>query len=229
VQGFNDPDIMREDYSQYNVVYVPEGYGKIRFSRVEITHILISMLAMTAIFALAFEYSVQHTLGVNYLTGMLYALAIAAGAVTLGFLIHELGHKFVAQRYGAWAEFRMFPMGLLLGFVMSFIGFVIVAPGAVYIQGNITKRQNGLISLAGPATNIVIGSVFLLAWISFPLGALGYAFNILAIISLTLGIFNLIPFPPLDWEKIARWNIPVYLLTVDAAAALLYIAYFVNF
>jgi len=132
----------------------------------------------------------------------------------------------MAQRYGAWAEFRMFPMGLVLGFIMSLFGFIFVAPGAVYIAGNITKKQNGLISLAGPITNIIVGASFFALWVLFPAGALGYAFQLLTIMSLFLGVFNLLPIPPLDGEKIARWNIPVYVLTIGTAGVLLYLAWF---
>ncbi|MDI6855821.1 MAG: site-2 protease family protein, partial [Candidatus Thermoplasmatota archaeon] len=84
---------------------------------------------------------------------------IALLAVATGFLLHELMHKLVAQKYGCWAEYRAFPFGLVLALLMSAAGFVFAAPGAVYIMGSITKKENGKISLAGPLINIVIGAV----------------------------------------------------------------------
>src|SRR3989338_4890519 len=55
-------------------------------------------------------------------------------AVGIAFIAHELiGHKLVAQRFGAEAEFKAWPMGLLLALVTSFFGFIFAAPGAVYI------------------------------------------------------------------------------------------------
>ena len=48
--------------------------------------------------------------------------SISLVAVSTGFLMHELMHKFVAQRYGAWAEFRVFPLGLMMAILFSFFG-----------------------------------------------------------------------------------------------------------
>ena len=79
------------------------------------------------------------------------------GLVALSFIGHELGHKIVAQKFGMWSEYRMFPMGLALSLVMSLVGFLIAAPGAVMIRGNgITNEENGRISIAGPAVNMVL-------------------------------------------------------------------------
>jgi Zn-dependent protease len=71
-------------------------------------------------------------------------------------------HKFVSERYGFQAAFRMWPQGLMLALVLSaFTGFVFAAPGATYIEGyGIKTKENGIISLAGPLTNIVIALLF---------------------------------------------------------------------
>jgi Zn-dependent protease len=154
-------------------------------------------------------------------------LGVSAFVVLAGFLLHELGHKFVAQRYGAWAEFRMYPLGLVMAVLMSFLGFLFAAPGAVYIAGRVTKKQNGLISLAGPIVNLAIGGIFLAAWLVFPIGgtATGYVIQLIAVMSLFLGGFNLIPIPPLDGYKIATWNIPVYIGVVAATGFCLLLAW----
>jgi Zn-dependent protease len=200
--------------SEYNTVYIPEGYGKIRFSRVEIKHILIGVAALTLAFTIVLNQDLATALKQSYNATLPLTLGVAAFVVLAGFLLHELGHKFVAQRYGAWAEFRMFPMGLLLAVMMSFFGFLFAAPGAVYIAGRVTKKQNGLISLAGPIVNLAIGGIFLTAWLFFPFGATGMVLNLIAVMSLFLCGFNLIPMPPLDGYKIATWNIPVYVAMV---------------
>ena len=83
--------------------------------------------------------------------------------VSVCFLLHEMGHKYAAQRYGAWAEYRMFPMGLGLCLLMSFFGFLFAAPGAVMIAGYIDNKRNGVISMAGPIVNLVLGALFILA------------------------------------------------------------------
>src|SRR3989344_8209181 len=90
------------------------------------------------------------------------AFIISAIAVGLGFLLHELSHKFFAQRYGYKAEFRSFDEMLFLAVIMSFFGFVIAAPGAVMIFSRVfDKRKNGIISVAGPLVNVILVVVFL--------------------------------------------------------------------
>lgn len=131
-------------------------------------------------------------------------------AVGFGFVFHELMHKFTAQRYGYRAEFRMWPLGIVLALVTAFIGFLFAAPGATYIMGyDVPDRENGIISLAGPATNIGIALCFL-ALIFSPsavleeIGALGLEVN------LFLATFNMIPVLPLDGAKVWRWNKPLW-------------------
>ncbi len=201
-------------FPEYNTVYIPEGYGKIRFSKVEIIHILIGVAALTLAFTIYLNRGLASSLGMSYMGALPVTVGVSALVVLAGFLLHELGHKFVAQRYGAWAEFRMYPLGLMLAVMMSFLGALFAAPGAVYISGRVTKRQNGIISLAGPIVNLAIGGVFLIAWLAFPFGTTGLILNLVALMSLFLGGFNLIPIPPLDGYKIAIWSIPVYLAMV---------------
>jgi Zn-dependent protease len=203
--------------------YQPSGKT---FSRKEIQDIVISITAITFIFAISFSDLTSHLDDPDLVDRFLYWLGIAASVTILGFLLHEMAHKFVARRYNAWAEFRMYPMGLLLGFVTALLGFTLIAPGAVNIAGTITKEQYGRISLAGPAMNIVIGSVFLVAWLALDDGGLlSESLNIMAYLSLILAVFNLLPIPPLDGSKVVRWNIPIYLLVMAMAIILALISY----
>ena len=123
-----------------------------------------------------------------------------------GFVLHELMHKFTAERYGYWAEFRMWVMGIVLALITSTLGFIFAAPGRDLHPGNnVTERQNGIISLAGPATNVVIAFIFLLVGlvgtgIVGDIGLIGFPVN------LFLATFNMIPIMPLDGAKVFRWN-----------------------
>ena len=140
-------------------------------------------------------------------------VALSFVAVCTAFLLHEMGHKIIAQRYGCRAEFRAWTMGLMLAVVSGFMGFLFAAPGAVYIRGNITKEENGKISAAGPIMNIIVASFLLPVLFLFPL-----YHEILLILYMTcylnilIGGFNMIPFPPLDGSKIIKWNIGVWIL-----------------
>lgn len=188
----------------------------VRFTSKEVRDIIISMLVITLVFAYLFS-------GRNF--QVLYSsviIPITFIAVGLGFVLHELAHKFVAIRYGFWAEYRLWIEGLFLALISAALGFVFAAPGAVYIHGEyISKEQNGKISLAGPATNIILGGLFFLLIYYFSsvpilgaLGLLGFTVNSF------LALFNLIPFSILDGAKIFRWN-PLIWIVVTAVAGLM--------
>jgi Zn-dependent protease len=208
-------------YDEQGALYIPPGYGKIRFSRTETFHILIAM----AVLVFAFYLSLTHSMSLTN-DERLYYLAASAISVVTGFLLHELAHKFLAQRYGAWAEFRVFPFGLVIALFFALLaGVLFAAPGAVYIQGRITKEQNGKISLAGPAVNLVFGLICLALFLVWQLPLI----FIIAYINLLLAVFNLIPIGPLDGGKVARWNIGIYLLVIGAAAASLFLTMYYLF
>ena len=150
-----------------------------------------------------------------------FAFVIAFFTAGVGFLLHELMHKYVAQNYGLWAEFVAFKGMLWLALLFSFFGFIFAAPGAVFINGYITKERNGKISLAGPMTNIVLGILFLIFLLVFEKdGLLGYFFNIGLSINALLGAFNMIPLMPFDGAKVEAWNEGIYWITLIIAAGL---------
>jgi Zn-dependent protease len=154
----------------------------------------------------------------------LYLLLISMVTVGSGFVLHELSHKFVARRYGYWAEFRMWPLGLVLALATSVVGFIFAAPGATYISGtNITGSQNGKISLAGPLTNIAVAGVFLpmyfLPGLPNLLGLIGVRINIF------LAFFNMLPIGPLDGSKVFRWNTFFWVLAFVPLVVGLYFSY----
>ena len=122
----------------------------VSFTAREVRDILISMFVIAVIFAYLIN---GRNINENFIL-LVPALLISVG---LGFVFHELAHKFVAVRYGFFAEFKMWVEGLIFALAMAFlIGFVFVAPGAVYIHGeHISREQNGKISIAGPLVNIV--------------------------------------------------------------------------
>lgn len=193
----------------------------------ELIHIIVATLVISFSFAVAFT-------GMAFDSGFLLMFGIVLVTVGIGFIAHELAHKYVAQHYGALAAFRLWPIGLAIALVSSLMGFVFAAPGAVYIFGpHINRKQNGKISLAGPAVNLVLAIVFLLVFLSVPLvfsltkdvalvsmvafiGVLGMKINS------WLGLFNMIPFFPFDGEKIFKWSAAVWILMAGSLA-------FINF
>ena len=193
-----------------------------QFSPGEISSIIIAWLVLSV--------AITYRNFVGLFTGIGSLEVVIAGfiATATGFIIHEMGHKYVAIRRGYVAHFRLWMQGLLLTlFVVVFSGGGIVfgAPGAVYIapaaaaayygydsasRPRDPEQENMVISAAGPGINLAFAVAFLalvLATLSgsflWTIAQFGFALNV------GLGSFNMLPVPPLDGSKIFRKNILV--------------------
>ena len=188
--------------------------GNISTSQKEIVDITKAWIAISVAFAILLTGGPIYN---NIFSSKFYSMFIISSiTVGIGFLLHELGHKFVAQRYGCFAEFRSFDNMLVLAILMSFFGFLIAAPGAVFISGKVGRERNGKISAAGPVVNIILAVVFLAA-----------SFSSIEIIKKTsfygfminswLALFNMIPLWNFDGAKIFKWN-KLYYFAITATA-----------
>ncbi|MCD6195551.1 MAG: site-2 protease family protein [Staphylothermus sp.] len=131
---------------------------------------------------------------------------------------HELAHRWSARRLGCYSRYVLSPIGLLLTLITAipFIPIKVIMPGftlviSPYHDPYINKRINGIVSIAGPITNLVFASIslFILALL-IKQGLI----NILLIyflynntlINSWVALFNLLPVPPLDGSKIISWK-----------------------
>ena len=112
-----------------------------RIPRRERIDLVIAWLAIAIAFTLVFVRG-----QVEPLTALIY-FAISLLTVGVGFVAHELAHKFTAMRFGYWAEFRKDNQMLLIAVVLAALaGVVLAAPVATVVYGDrIGKRENGLI------------------------------------------------------------------------------------
>ncbi len=149
-------------------------------------------------------------IGTGSISNVLQFVPISALAVLTGFFLHELSHKYMAFKYGYPAAFQAWYVGLGIALFSAFVGFLFAAPGAVMVYGYPSKRENGIISAAGPSMNLVLGFSLLATGLFLP----HYAFALwyVAYFNFFLALFNLLPIPPMDGTKIIPWNIGVYAL-----------------
>jgi len=186
-----------------------------KFSQIEIEHLLKAWVAISLAFAIILSKG-------DVFSSVFTTMLIVSGfTVGLGFLLHELGHKFVAQRYRCFAEFRAFNGMLILAVAMSFLGFVFAAPGAVMINGYVNKERNGKISVAGPAVNLGLALIFLALILT---GFVNLFTQYGLLINAWLAAFNMIPFMNLDGKKILNWNKLVYYIVLTISVGLLIIS-----
>jgi Zn-dependent protease len=197
---------------------------RMKFTKREIKDLFIAWLMISIAFAILFS-------GISSALSLLFLVSfvISAFTVGVGFLLHEIMHKYIAQKYGLGAEFHAFYGMLFLALAFSLFGFIIAAPGAVFISGRINKERNGKISLAGPLTNIILALIFLLLlFFSFNNIIRMIAYYGLSINSL-LALFNLLPFAPFDGSKIFAWSRTAYITAVITAFFLFLARYFISF
>ncbi len=169
--------------------------GKSRFSRTEILHLAIATVLFTAVIASWL------TNGFTKLEITVFGLIAFFVLTSAAFILHEIAHKFKAQSYGCWSEFRLHPQGVLITLITLALGFGIIAPGATMIAGYPDKESMGKIALSGPLTNLFMAGFFLIIYPIFPTIAwFGAFFNAI------LAVFNLLPFFVLDGKKVLEWN-----------------------
>jgi Zn-dependent protease len=208
--------MMPPDIRAYAAPSVRSAMSGIRFGPTEVRHIVIGVILVSGV-------------GLSFFAPRVFSdwLAVTAAVFffTAGFIIHELTHKAVAQRYGMWAEFRLSTFGAALTLLSAVSPLKIIAPGAVVIAGNTTPDRIGRTAAAGPTTNILIASLLLgLAEMLHPIGLLE-AMLAGAAINAFMALFNLIPFGVFDGLKVFRWNKPVWLVLLALAALLTGLSY----
>lgn len=151
----------------------------------------------------------------SYLLGIIQSLIPAVICITL----HELSHGYAAYRLGDTTAKERGRLTLnplkhidVMGFLMMVIfhfGWAKPVPVNMYNFKN-PKRGMAITALAGPVSNLLITIVFLfvygIAYIPLYNSRVGTFFlntvMLTAYCSLGLGIFNMIPVPPLDGSKV---------------------------
>jgi Zn-dependent protease len=192
----------------------------IRFYRTELRDLALAWLALAFAFTFFLEGPFVQRMVAGLISGPELARMFVISLVTVGtgFLLHELAHKVVAIRMGQIAAFKADYAMLGFAVIAGLAGFLFAAPGAVYHRGNITKRENGLVSVAGPVTNLVLAVVFLVPFL-LGSGFLEAVGRMGVIVNVGLAVFNMIPFGPLDGRTVLDWSQVVFGVVLATALA----------
>ena len=165
----------------------------------------------------------------------LAGLIVGVVLILICFPVHEFAHAFVANALGddtARLQGRLTlnplahldPVGSLLFLVTGF-GWARPVPVVPYRLNGNARTSFALVSLAGPASNVLLAILFgmifrilspaLAASNSMLSGVLSYGLWTAVFLNMILALFNLIPVPPLDGSRILAAIIP------DSGAAIL--------
>ncbi|MCX6803634.1 MAG: site-2 protease family protein [Candidatus Diapherotrites archaeon] len=186
------------------------------FSPQEKKDLLISWITLSLAFAVVISPVFLN------ISNIIISLPIALLAVGTGFVLHELAHREAAKHYGFHSEFRAWYMGLAIAVIIAVVSmgqFIFAAPGATYFFAtSVTKKQNGIISAAGPVVNIILGTILLLSGINLADSFLQKIFLSAAMINFYFALFNLLPIPPLDGSKVIKWNPIIWAILIGLSA-----------
>lgn len=179
---------------------------------------------LIAIFVLFSGYVISIYVDTRFpISSLPLVLLVSFFSIVLAFSAHEGAHRFMAIRLGAIAFFKKWNLGLLLIIVSSLVGSLFATAGAVQFTGITDESKIGKSALAGPATNLIIGTsvygIYLLGGFS-SISLVGFLLINIFRINLWLGLFNMIPIPPIDGSKVFRWDLKIFVIVIVIAVAL---------
>ena len=158
----------------------------------------------------------------------LASLIISFGLLMIAMSVHEFAHGWIAYKLGdntakSLGRLTLNPLAHIDPFGTVLLPlFLFIASGGRFIFGAAKpvpinylalrnpRRDMIWIGLSGPTANILFAVLLRMLWPVFvPLaGNLSFIFSTLILINLVLGVFNLIPIPPLDGSRVLMGLLP---------------------
>ncbi len=142
-----------------------------RFSSTEIrdlaiASILVILVGISIFGSPAGILNAIGNIGLFILAGWWWIVVGTIGIFLASFMAHEMAHKFVAQNYGMWSEFRMTSTGYWLSAIAILFSLPIFGTGVVYTSGATIRFWSNRIWIAQ-----TLGLLFLLifGYVLFPI------------------------------------------------------------
>ncbi|HAZ28764.1 MAG TPA: site-2 protease family protein [Candidatus Magasanikbacteria bacterium] len=132
-------------------------------------------------------------------------------------IIHEYSHGWVADQLGDptaryAGRLTLNPLAHIDLFGSVLLPLLLIPTGMLFAYAkpvpynpyNLRDQTKGpaLVAIAGPLSNFVLAAVFGLLVRLYPVGSLTAFFSIIVQANVLLGVFNLVPIPPLDGSKV---------------------------
>ena len=216
--------------------------SRARFSSTEKRDLLIAsiLVMLVGISMMGYQRGIFYAIPqLIYLVsaGLWWYPALTIGIFLVSFMAHEMAHKFVAQHYGQWSEFRMTQQGYILSALAILMSFPIFGTGVVATSRAKNLEEDAKVNMAGPLTNLIlaagiaIGMLLVVAAVGVPVD---YPTRLMCsilrnglMLNAMLGAFNMIPIQPFDGATVIRWNKPVWAALLVALLALFLFGFFV--
>jgi len=167
---------------------------------------------------------------------IIFMIIIQVLVLVYSVILHEISHGLVAERLGdptarISGRLTLKPkshidpvMTIAVPLILILVGSPVIFGGAKPVPVDSLnfrrpKRDIALVSAAGPLTNFAIAVILaillnILALLSLPVGWLSAISQVITygiIINVILGLFNLLPIPPLDGFKVVGGFLPDHL------------------
>ncbi|MBI5393107.1 M50 family metallopeptidase [Candidatus Woesearchaeota archaeon] len=174
-----------------------------KFTPREMFELAITIIVVGFIFAYNDKQEVFST------TYWIYNLLKMILIVAIAVITHEIGHKVAALYIGMRTEYQMWPTGLLIGILFTFITngkWYVVLPGGMLLHHLSIQRighfryglnyfTQGILAAMGPLTNLLFATFFKTLSL---FGIFPEFFDTMTFINLYYAVFTMLPLPRLD-------------------------------
>lgn len=207
-----------------------DGEGAYEHNPEELRDLIVSTIALGFAFTLAIfggSDKFSYVLEPRFISAFLLTTVI----VGLSLVAKEMSQKGTARALESHATYEMWSPGIIISILSSFLGIVFAAVGGMRLaseyteragrwQINLSPKQMGIIASIGPLMSLSIGMSLLM--LSPVLPTFGLERNIYFIgaeINALIALFSMVPFGPVDGNKVLRWNITIWLFIAGMSLA----------